>query len=249
MTGKALIVQNVAREGPGLIGEVLNKRKYWIDIIDFNGKDFPELSNYDVAFALGGPDSANDETTKMKEELQIVKEIIKLHIPYFGVCLGMQILVKTAGGDVFPNKIKEIGCRDSAGSYYEVELTADGMDDTIFNGINSTFKIFQLHGETVALKDNMKLLGIGKHCKNQIVKIGNCAYGIQGHPEVTETMLREWLAEDSMFDKYDKNAILKDCRDSQEEYESNGLRLINNFLDIAEKQNKEIAKIGLNNQK
>jgi GMP synthase-like glutamine amidotransferase len=238
---RALIVQNVSREKSGLIEEVLTQRNIEFEIIDLNEGDFPEPANYDMAFILGGPDSANDKTPKMKMELQSVKEIIGLEIPYFGICLGMQILVKANGGNVFPNQVKEVGCKDGNDKYYGVELTQEGVKDSIFAGISSPFKIFQLHGETVFLKNGMKLLGIGEHCKNQIIKVGNNAYGVQGHLEITEPMLKDWLAEDAMFDSFDKNTILKDFRDNKEEYRNNGLRLINNFLDIVEKQ-KKIAK-------
>lgn len=244
---KILIVQNISRENPGLIEEVLNERNPEFDIVDLNEKDFPEPSNYDAVFVLGGPDSANDETPKMKKELQRVKEIINSEIPYFGVCLGMQALVKADGGDVYPNHVKEVGCKDSNGKYYEVGLTAEGLKDQIFAGIKSPFKIFQLHGETVNLKSGIKLLGTGEHCRNQIVKIGKNAYGIQGHLEVTDSMLKQWLAEDSMFDNYNKKTILKDFRDVQAEYRTNGTRLISNFLDIAEKQYEEIVQTGLSN--
>ncbi|MEK6828220.1 MAG: hypothetical protein AABX78_02615, partial [Nanoarchaeota archaeon] len=110
-------------------------------------------------------------------------------------------------------------------------------------GIKSPFKIFQLHGETVALKNGTKLLGTGKHCRHQIVKACNNAYGIQGHLEVTELMLENWLYEDTMFDNHDKNSIMKDFKSLKNEYYSNGIKLINNFLDLAENQmKKELLK-------
>ncbi len=244
---KVLIVQNITREGTGLIEEVLNEKGINFDIVDLSkGKNFPKPEKYFAIFVLGGPDSANDKTQKMQNELKKIREILTAKIPYFGVCLGMQALVKAAGGEVYANPVREIGCRDNDGIYYEVNLTKEGVNDSIFRSIKSPFKIFQLHGETVKLGKGMKLLGTGKHCRHQIVKIGN-AYGIQGHLEVTESILKKWLAEDSMFDNYDKNAILKDFRNAQVEYKTNGLRLINIFLDIAEKQNEEMTKIVLNN--
>ena len=240
---KILVIQNITRESPGLIGEILNKRNYEFDILDINKEDFPEPSKYDAIFVLGGPDSANDKTPKMTNEIKRIKEILDAEIPYFGVCLGMQILVKAAGGVVCPNPVSEVGCKDDDGAYYEVSLTEDGRSDPIFEGIRSPFKIFQLHGETVRLKNGIKLLGNGTRCTNQVVKIGKNAYGIQGHLEVTESMLIRWLSEDSMFDKYDKNSIMRDFKSIKDEYHNNGIKLINNFLGLAEQSEKRIAKI------
>ena len=236
---KILIVQNIARESLGLIEQVLDKRGCELDIVDVNEEDFPSPKNYGAVFVLGGPDSANDKTSKMLKELRKIKEILDAEIPYFGVCLGMQILVKAAGGEVYPNSVKEVGCKDDAGTYYEVYMTDKGNNDLIFEGIKSPFKIFHLHGETVRLSNGMELLGTGKHCKHQVIKIGKNAYGVQGHLEVTESMLNKWLEEDSMFDKYDKNAIMEDYKAAQKEYYTNGTRLINNFLNLVEMENKQ----------
>lgn len=231
---KVLIVQNISREGPGLIEEVLNERGYEFDIFNSSrNENFPETSKYNAVFVLGGPDSANDKTQKMRNELKRINKILDTKIPYFGVCLGMQTLVKAAGGEVYANPVKEIGCKDNKEAYYKVELTEEGVKDPIFAGIKSPFKIFQLHEETVRLKNGIKLLGTGKHCKHQIVKIGNNAYGIQGHLEVTDSMLKKWLAEDSMFNKHNKNEVLKDYKSVQKEYNKNGKILIKNFLDLS----------------
>ena len=62
---------------------------------------------------FGGPDSANDDTEKMKQELQRISEILDAEIPYLGICLGMQALVKAAGGTVRKNKIKDLKKLDS----------------------------------------------------------------------------------------------------------------------------------------
>lgn len=245
---KVLIAKNISREVPGLIEEVLKEKNIEFDLIDLGkGDSFPDSTKYSAVFVLGGPDSANDKTPKMQNELKKIREILTAKIPYFGVCLGMQALVKAAGGEVYSNPVREIGCKDNAGIYYEVNLTKEGINDPIFRSIKSTFKIFQLHGETVGLKNGMKLLGIGKHCKNQIVRVSKNAYGIQGHLEVTDLMLKKWLAEDSMFDNHDKNSIMEDFKSIKNEYRNNGIKLINNFLDIAEKQNEEMYKIVLNN--
>lgn len=243
---KSLIVQNSEGEEPGLIAEALNKRNCEFEIANLDENDFPDISRYDLFFVLGGPDSANDKTPKMIVEIERIKEIIRLQMPYFGICLGMQALAKAAGGKVCRNPVPEIGCKDYSGESYEIVLSEEGIKDPIFAGIESGFKIFQLHGETVELGSAIKLLGAGKHCKNQAIKAGNSAYGIQGHLEITEAMLKNWLAEDPMFDNFDKNKILKDFRGNKEEYRTNGLKLINNFLDIAERQKeKKLLKLAV----
>src|SRR3989338_10542909 len=189
---KVLVVQNVSHESPGLIGEVLNDNGINFDIADLSKEeDFPNPANYSAVFVFGGPDSANDDTFKMKKEIARIEELLNNQIPYFGICLGVQTLVKAAGGKVQRSPIKEIGFRDPQGKYFEIELTSEGKQDVLFKGIKSPMKIFHLHGDTVKLNPRARLLATVKYCQNQAVKIGGNAYGLQGHLELTESMLKE----------------------------------------------------------
>jgi len=46
---------------------------------------------------------------RVKDVIRTVKSLIKLHIPLFGICLGMQILALALGGDVFKLKFGHRG--------------------------------------------------------------------------------------------------------------------------------------------
>ena len=231
---KVLIVKNITREGPGLLKEILNSHRIKFDIVDLDkGENFPDPTNYSAVFVFGGPDSANDNTPKMQLELRRVRETIKAGIPYLGACLGMQALVKANGGEVHRNPVKEVGWRDPKGNYFQVELTEDGKQDPLFAGMNSPLKIFHLHGETVRLKGGMKLLATGKYCKNQVVKVGNNSYGIQGHFELTPQMFDEWRTQDSDLIPLDQNSLQKDYAELRKEYEKSGKQILTNFFRVA----------------
>ncbi|MBI2658235.1 type 1 glutamine amidotransferase [Candidatus Woesearchaeota archaeon] len=231
---KVLIVQNVSHESPGLIGEILNDNGIDFEAVDLNNEDdFPNPINYSAVFVFGGPNSANDPTSKMKNELEIIKQALANNIPYFGICLGMQTVVKAAGGEVHRNNVKEIGFKDPEGKIFEIELTSEGSKDALFNGIKSPMKIFHLHGETVKLTPKMRLLATGKYCQNQVVKVGDDAYGFQGHLEVTESLLKEWVKKDNDLKLMDSNSLIKDYGTLKSEYQQNSKTIINNFLQIA----------------
>lgn len=98
---KVLIAENISHESPGLIGEILNENEVYFDIVDLSqGHDFPNPAKYSAVFVFGGPSSANDDTAIMNNELKQIKQILSDGIPYFGICLGLQTLVKAAGGEV-----------------------------------------------------------------------------------------------------------------------------------------------------
>lgn len=236
---RVLIVQNITREGPGLLSRLLDETAVGYDIADLSkGDPFPDPTTYGALVVLGGPDSANDQSHKMILERQKVKAALDAGIPFLGVCLGLQIGVKVLGGGVIQNHVKEIGLRAPDGNPYSVSLTnlaltALGRKDPLFVGLRNNFRVFQLHGETVTMTKSMQLLATGEHCRNQIVKLRRNAYGIQSHFELTREMLAEWLKADPDLTLLDGEAIMAEFEEIEELYTITGLSLFRNFLDIA----------------
>ena len=230
---KALIIKNFPLEGPGLIEQVLNENGIGYEIVELGqGEDFPNPLDYSALFVLGGPDSANDQTPKMQNELESIRKAIIYGTPYLGVCLGMQALVKANGGDVYKNPIKEIGFRDPQGNFFEISLMPNGSEDKIFSGIKSPMKIFQLHGETVKLAPHMELLAKGRFCMNQAVKIGKDAYGFQGHFEIDDKLFDKLIAEEPDLRRINPSSLREDYNTLKAEYQDNGRKILNNFIKI-----------------
>lgn len=228
-----LIIKNVTAEGAGTLEEILKSRQLAYEIIDLEkGEPFPSPENYSAVIVCGGPDSANDDTPKIKEELFRIKQILDLKIPYLGICLGLQTLVKAAGGKILKSPVKEVGFRDPENNNFTIELTPEGQTDPIFAGLNNNFPVFQLHGETVELTPGITLLGTGKFCPNQIVRIFPGQYGLQCHFELTEAMFELWLREDPDLMLLDPVQVRADYESIKEEYEKVGKRLFENFLKI-----------------
>ena len=234
MEKKLLIVKNISREGPGLLELELKERGIGFEVVDLSlGERFPDVGSFGAVVILGGPDSANDRTDKILEELKKVKEIVEKGIPYLGICLGMQILVKACGGKVIRCPVKEVGLKAPDGNFFTVELTQEGLNDPLFKGLGRTFKVFQLHGETVELSGGMELLAAGKLCRNQVVRVGRNAYGVQCHFELTPKMLKVWAEEDPDLSKLDRDKLLSNFKAVQPEYERVGRGIFGNFLTVA----------------
>ncbi len=214
-----------------------------LDILNLSGMDYtiidlsrdltlPPLQEMAALIILGGPDSANDHSSKILSQLQLIHEVILHGIPYLGICLGMQLLVKAGGGTVLPCHTREIGFRDAQGNLYQVQLTRKGQEDPLFKDIPKTFPVFHLHGETVNLNATMQLLGTGSVCPVQIVKIGSNAYGLQGHVEITDAMLRLWLKEDPDLQALNAETVIKDHQALKNQLRTVGTNLFHNFLHI-----------------
>jgi GMP synthase-like glutamine amidotransferase len=233
MTKPILILRNVPRENPGLIEVLLKEHNLQYQIIDFDSSTvIDSIENYSALIVLGGPDSANDLTPKMQNELKLIRTTIQLQIPYLGICLGLQTLVKALGGTVEKCLTNEIGFRDPKNKFFKVKLTSIGRKDNLFKNLSDNLIVFQLHGETVQLTPQMTLLATGDNCKNQIVKIGDTAYGIQSHFELTNDLLKSWIIEDSDLQKLQAEQLQSDFKTIISDYQNTGRQLFSNFLTI-----------------
>ncbi|MEK7572049.1 MAG: type 1 glutamine amidotransferase [Patescibacteria group bacterium] len=247
---KVLIAINITREQPATILEVLQKRDWQATIVNLEqGEAFPSPKDFDALIVMGGPPSADDtaqQTAWMPDEIAKLQEALQANIPYLGVCLGMQTLVKAAGGVIAKSPRKEVGFRESygepLGKFYSMQMTDEGKNDPFFKGLDGDLPVFHLHGETVELPDTMNpkasLIATADVVPNQIVKVGQNAYGTQGHLELTPTMLQEWLKVDPDLLALGPQAVeqvWKDFLEIQEQYTKTSTTLYNNFLDIAER--------------
>ncbi|MFZ0283122.1 MAG: type 1 glutamine amidotransferase, partial [Bacteroidales bacterium] len=182
----------------------------------------------------GGPESANDLSPKMLNELAFIRKSIQSNIPYLGICLGLQTFIKSLDGNVIKCHTKEVGFRDPNNQYFKVKLTPFGRADKLFNNLPDVLNVFQLHGETVQISSQMKLLAVGDFCKNQIVKFGDKAYGIQPHFELTKDLLESWINEDPDLQKLDAQRLLSDFKSVESDYQKNGRQLFVNFLILSD---------------
>ncbi len=234
MKGEILILRNASRENPGLLQTILIENDLNYQIVDTDClSDIKPLSTYIAIIVLGGPDSANDSSPKIQNELALIRNAIIANIPFLGICLGLQTFVKAMGGNVIKCKTSEVGFRDLHGEFFKVRLTPEGKNDRLFNNLPDNFTVFQLHGETVEITPGMTLLATSVYCKNQIVRFGQTAYGIQSHFELTTDLLESWINEDSDLQKLNSNELRSDFESIKSDYDRVGRQLVVNFLTLA----------------
>jgi GMP synthase-like glutamine amidotransferase len=234
MTVKVWFIQNMTHEAGGLFSSLTAKEKIPSASVDlYKGEKFPILVPGQAVVILGGPDSANDTTPKILKELEAIRKCLRAGIPCLGVCLGLQLLVKAAGGTVFRNPVKEIGFRDPDGGWFEIQKTLVGKKDPLLEEIQDPCKVFQLHGEAVGLTSSMVCLARGQFCENQIVKIQERAYGIQGHVELSEGLFGDWLVADRDLRKMNVAELRRDFAAVRLELKRSSEKLFKNFLKIS----------------
>ena len=142
MKSKLWFIKNMTHEAAGLLSLFAAREKIPYEIVDlYKGDAFPAVIAGEAVVILGGPDSANDKTPKILSELAAIQKCLRAGIPCFGVCLGLQLLVKAAGGTVLKNPVKEAGFRDPSGDWFEIEKTVHGEGDVFLKGIPDPCKV------------------------------------------------------------------------------------------------------------
>lgn len=185
-----LVLKHVSIEGLGLIGDLLAEGGEKVKVIDLEkGERLPgSLKGVSGVVVLGGPMNVYEEDKYpfLKNEDKFIKEVIMKEVPYLGICLGAQLLAKAAYAHVGKSPVKEIG-------WHKVNLTEAGRGDRLFDGLANELEVFQWHEDTFGVPLGGTLLAQGERCRNQAIKVGRNAYGLQFHLEVDGDMINAWV--------------------------------------------------------
>lgn len=169
---------------PGRCGMILEEMGYeWVACKPAIGDELPKtLEDYAGAVVFGGPMSANDSDDFIKREIDWMEVPLRENKPFFGICLGAQMLVKHLGGTVKPhdNELAEIG-------YYPIRPTNEGR-----MLMEWPDQVYHWHMEGFSLPPDATLLATGETYPNQAFRYGENAWGVQFHSEVTHWMMNRW---------------------------------------------------------
>jgi len=149
-----LVLQHIACEPPGAFEDVLTAAGADIHRVELDeGEPLPSWQDYVAIVAMGGPMSVNDdaELPWLTAEKQAIADAVKAGVPYWGSCLGVQLLAASLGARVYSGTQPEVGV-------LPVTLTEDGRSDPVFAGLPPEFLTLQWHGDTFDLPDGATLL-------------------------------------------------------------------------------------------
>jgi GMP synthase-like glutamine amidotransferase len=183
-----LVLQHIACEPPGVYEDVLRERGATLRLVEVDAGDrLPDWQEFDAIVAMGGPMSANDEAELpwLRDEKELVAAAVRAGMPFWGVCLGVQLLAASLGARVYVGETPEVGV-------LSVELTEEGLHDPVFAALPPAFPSLQWHGDTFDLPEGAVRLAGSPAYPNQAFRFEN-AYGVQFHLEVSSEMAREWM--------------------------------------------------------
>ncbi len=125
----------------------------------------------------GGPASAY-------EEPPFDGKIFDLGIPVLGICLGFQMWAHHIGVKISLSSKREFGTHIFRRSP-EALAKGDGISK-LFDGLPDKFKVMETHGDIISADDKLTITGTTDNTPVAAGQYKNL-YGVQFHPEVTET--------------------------------------------------------------
>ncbi len=183
-----LVLQHIACEPPAEYGTALTARGHVLHPVQVDeGEPLPDWREYGAIVAMGGPMGAYDDDTHpwLAAEKALIGEAVYAGLPYFGACLGVQLLAAALGARVYAGPVPEVGL-------LEVQLTDAGRDDPVASILPPSFTTLQWHGDTFDLPTGAVPLFSSPAYPNQGFRFGDVAYGIQFHLEVDPTLAAQW---------------------------------------------------------
>jgi GMP synthase-like glutamine amidotransferase len=174
----------------GVFGTFLGQDGATWQVVELDeGESIPALDPFDGMIVMGGPQDVWQEDRYpwlRHEKAAIYRFVVDMQRPFFGVCLGHQLLADALGGSVQPARSPERGV-------HHISKTEEGACDPLLRDLSDPITTFQWHGaEVVALPPGATVLAENEACAIQAFRYGAHAYGVQFHIEVTKDTVANW---------------------------------------------------------
>ena len=206
---KILLITHHEFGDPGIISKILH-RDYLLSTIYFynlRNLSLKEINEFSAIIIFGGKMSSNSQSNNIKFEYNFLSKLIKLDKTIIGICLGAQIIAKFFGSKISKSKknFVEIGYRE-----------LNYQNKNFFKGVK---KLLQFHNEGINYNKYMDVLAKGRLFEIDAFKIkSKRIYGFQFHPEVTESMIKNWYSNltKKLEGTDDLKSILKDHKKNKD---------------------------------
>lgn len=198
-----LVITHIDYCPPAHLGKVLEQAGHAFTVLR---ADLGELNGIDLdrpkaVAVMGGPMSVNDPLPWIDTEVAALKHFIRRDIPLMGHCLGGQLLAKALGGEISRMPYTESG-------WQSLQRLDQAAPSPWLAHLPQTFAVFQWHGDSFAIPAGAKPLLSSTWCRNQGFSWGDKLLALQGHPEMNEALVRQWLG--------DWHHLLDDSQPSQQ---------------------------------
>jgi GMP synthase (glutamine-hydrolysing) len=231
---RALAIVHQRDAGPGVFAEAASARGVALETWHpAEGEPAPaDLATYDAVLTFGGAMHADQEEPHpwLRQEKNLLTELLEAGTPLLGVCLGSQLLAEAGGGAARRARDPEIG-------WLEVELTSEGRADPLLGALAPRFEAFQWHSYEAAVPPAAVELARSPVCL-QAYRLADRAWGIQFHAEVSGVDAAAWIAdyrsdEDAVRIGLDPVPLARETAEKIGDWNAVGRGICERFLDVA----------------
>lgn len=186
---RVLAIVHQRDAGPGVFAEAIADAGWQLDEWMPTERAEPPADplGYDAVLVLGGAMNVDEGERHgwIAAEEALLRELLAHEVPLLGLCLGGQLLAAAAGVQPRRASHPEIG-------WHQVEVTAEGADDPLLGPLAPSFEAFQWHSYEFPLPPGAVPLAHSEVCL-QGCRIGQRAWALQFHPEVSAADARHWI--------------------------------------------------------
>lgn len=156
------------------------------------GDGLPSAAGCEGVVVTGSHSMVTDAVDWSEQLIEWIGGLIKSGVPFLGICYGHQLLARAAGGSVgYHPRGQEIGTVD-------IDLLAEGSTDRLFQNHPGRFPAHVTHSQTVlSLPDNAVRLAANEFDRCHAIRVGDCAWGVQFHPEYDTGIMQSYVEEQS----------------------------------------------------
>ncbi len=183
----------------------------------------PEIGSFAGVVVTGSSSMVSARAAWSEAAAAWLAAAVRAGTPVLGICYGHQLFAHGLGGEVGRNpRGREIG---------SVTVDVVASTDALFEGLPMRLRVQATHRESVLrLPPGAVLLGGNRADPHQAFRVGECAWGVQFHPEFDAEVMRGYLAgrrAELIEEGLDPDALLADCQDSPD-----GARLLGRFAEL-----------------
>ena len=192
MARQVIVFRHMDGDSPGRLSDLFAAAGYGVATVDLHrGEAIPALDRFDLMLVLGGPMHAweeNDFPWLAAEKAAIREWVGNRAKPYFGICLGHQLLAAALGGNVAPATSPEVGV-------FEVTIEEAANGHPFLTGLAERHMLMQWHlTEVDRLPEGADVLAASAGTPVQAMAVDAHALGVQFHCEWTLESIRGWAA-------------------------------------------------------